>query len=109
MLTKCPACDEQVSKAAPACPQCAHPMSAEATDSERQQRVTTQDEGRATKLHKFLSTLVLIVGGVILVAGASDPVSTTAITLGGFLLVVGWLWYLGAHFGLMAHGLGARE
>lgn len=96
MLTKCPACDQQVSEAAASCPHCGHPMSSESTGSERQARVTTQATGRSVKAHQLVSGLLFIIGAVIAIVGAQA--NTDAAGIGGLIAFVGLVWFIGARF-----------
>lgn len=89
-LIQCPDCSAQISRKAPACPNCGNPMSAE-NISTKSNLVTVQKTSKTLKIHSLLSGLCLLLGVVMtMVTLKSDSPSGLA----PLLMFGGGIWFI---------------
>lgn len=106
-LINCPDCNKEISSNAPSCPNCGAPISSdrESTGSGVQHLTTTQETSKKFKLQSIISVMLIVIGicWLITVGGADTAPEPGSLTVPGWMLTIGLLWYLVNRFRIWWH------
>lgn len=89
-LIKCGECGKEVSNKASSCVNCGAPIStAKEIKAVGSKLYTTQATSKKFKLHSLISSFLIILGVILLVANGSKPATTPVL-----LMLIGFFWFV---------------
>lgn len=94
-LIECNECGKKVSDKALSCPECGYPIADEAEVEAIGTPVTTmQETSKAIKSHIVFAVFLIVGGCTTSVVSGSDGSENFGVTIGIWLMLAGFIWYL---------------